>query len=56
MLVLELGQALGLLLFFHEVRSKLSYSVFQQLLLLGEGGEYQGSESADHKYLSSPKA
>lgn len=43
MLVLELGQALGLLLLFHEVGSKFGYSVFQQFLLLQVEKEYESS-------------
>lgn len=55
MLVLEFGQALGLLLLFHEVGSEFSYSVFQQLLLLEVDEEYQNTVLAEDSHFSSFK-
>lgn len=55
MLVLELGQALGLLLLFHEVGSEFGYSVFQQFLLLEVEEEYQSSVPAEDTRFSSFK-
>lgn len=61
-LVLELGETLGLLLLLHEVGGELGNSVFQQLLFLGGRGGGRGvrADQAEQKvskaYLTIPRS